>query len=156
MKKIYVTIGQVKIATKGHSLHAILGSCIGIGFLFHKRGVYGLAHCLLSESRTEAGDLSARHVDTAIASLSTLMALTVADRRKVQVFLTGGANMTLPVGTNPKRLVGAKNSEFALKAVKKAGYRIQHNDLGGTVGRQVTISCDEGTYSIAEIPRLRG
>ena len=62
--------------------------------------------------------------------------------------------MTMPEGTDPKRLVGSVNADFALKAVKEAGFRIQHDDLGGTSGRQVTINCDDGTYSIASIPRL--
>lgn len=153
-EKLHVTIGQVKTAKAGQSLHAILGSCVGIGFLFVERGIYGLAHCLLSKSTSSTEDLSGRHVDSAIASLSSMMSLTPADRRKVGVFVTGGANMTMPDHTDPKRLVGHVNSTFALKTLKEAGFRIRHDDLGGNTGRQVTINCDDGSYSIAKIPRL--
>ncbi|MFK7877294.1 MAG: chemotaxis protein CheD [Paracoccaceae bacterium] len=155
-EKLHVTIGQVKVAKAGQSLHAILGSCIGIGFLFAERGVYGLAHCLLSKSQTQATGLSGRHVDSAISSLSSMMSLTPADRRKVGVFLAGGANMTMPDDTDPKRLVGQVNSAFALKTLKEAGFRIRYDDLGGNTGRQVTINCNDGTYAIAKIPRLGG
>jgi len=33
VEKLHVTIGMVKIGRPGQSLNAILGSCIGIGFL---------------------------------------------------------------------------------------------------------------------------
>lgn len=155
-EKLHVTIGQVKIGKPGQSLHAILGSCIGIGFLFPQRGVYGLAHCLLSKSNATSAELTGRHVDSAIVSLAKMMDLTPPDRRKVRVILAGGANMTMPEGTDPKRLVGSINANFALLAVKAAGFRVQHDDLGGTTGRQVTINCDDASYTIASIPRLGG
>lgn len=153
-EKLHVTIGQVKVGGAGQSLHAILGSCIGVGFLFAERKIYGLAHCLLSKSNVQSDELTGRHVDSAISSLDTMMNLTPADRRKVRVILAGGANMTRHGETDPKKLVGSVNASFALKAVKEAGFRILHDDLGGVRGRQVTINCDDGSYTIAEIPRL--
>lgn len=155
-EKLHVTIGKVKIGKAGQSLHAILGSCVGIGFLFIERGVFGLAHCLLSKSNTTSDELSGRHVDSAISSLSAMMELTPPDRRKVAVILAGGANMTMPDSTDPKRLVGRVNAEFALKTLKEFGFRVRHDDLGGNLGRQVTINCNDGTYDIAKIPRLGG
>jgi len=155
-EKLHVTIGKVEVGRPGQSLHAILGSCVGIGFLFAERRVYGLAHCLLSKSKGSSDELTGRHVDSAISSLASMMALTPADRRKVGVFLAGGANMTRPDATDPKRLVGSVNANFALKTLKESGFRIREDDLGGTNGRQVTINCDDGTYNIATIPRLGG
>lgn len=156
VEKLHVTIGKVKVGRPGQSLHAILGSCVGIGFLFLERRIYGLAHCLLSKSNNTSDELTGRHVDSAISSLATMMELTPPDRRKVAVILAGGANMTMPNGTDPKRLVGRTNAEFALKALKTSGFRVRHDDLGGNVGRQVTINCDDGTFKIAKIPRLVG
>ena len=155
-EKLHVTIGQVKIGRPGQSLNAILGSCIGVGFLFQPRGIYGLAHCLLSNSGKVSEDSPGRNVDAAIESLSSMMSLTPPDRRKVRVILAGGANMTRPEGTDPKRLVGSINANYALKAIKAAGFRVQHDDMGGTFGRQVTINCDDGSYVISEIPRSGG
>ncbi len=155
-EKLHVTIGQVKIGRAGQSLQAILGSCVGIGFMFPQRGVYGLAHCLLSNSGGKTDEITGRHVDSAIASLASLMELTPPDRRKLRVFLAGGANMTMPADTDPSRLVGSTNANFAKKAIKAAGFRIQHDDLGGLFGRQVNINCDDGTYTISTIPRLGG
>ena len=43
-KNCNVHIGEVKTGSGDVELQTILGSCIGIGFLWKKRGVYGLAH----------------------------------------------------------------------------------------------------------------
>lgn len=93
-------------------------------------------------------------MDEAIASLKSMMNLSPFDRKKPQVILAGGANMTMPADTDPSRLVGSINSEFALRAVREAGFRILFEDVGGTCGKQVTIDCTTGTYTISEIPRL--
>lgn len=156
LEKLHVTIGQAKVGRSGQSLHAILGSCIGIGFLFTTRGIYGLAHCLLSNSGRVSDDAPGRNVDAAIASLTSFMELTPPDRRKVKVILAGGANMTRPEGTDPKNLVGSINANYAVKAIKAAGFRILDDDLGGTFGRQVSINCNTGHYTISTIPRLGG
>ena len=64
-KNCNVHIGEVKTGSGDVELQTILGSCIGIGFLWKKRGVYGLAHCLLSKSPDQDFEIGARYVDQA-------------------------------------------------------------------------------------------
>lgn len=149
-----VQIGQVKVGRSGQSLNAILGSCIGIGFLHPSEGVFGLAHSLLAKSEGPTAKGDGRHVDQAIESLLRMMEVRDEHRRKVRVILAGGANMTRPKGTDPKRLVGSSNSTFARTAVRAAGLRILHEDMGGELGRRVVIDCTTGEFAIAAIPRL--
>jgi len=155
LESLPVQIGQVKIGREGQELNAILGSCIGIGFLFPDRGIYGLAHALLpkSDGSTTKGD--GRHVDQATESLLRMMEIQDAERRKLRVILAGGANMIQPLGTEAKRLVGSTNAESALKVVKSAKLRLLDQDMGGENGRRVTINCTSGEYAIEIIPRLK-
>lgn len=44
---IRVRIGQLAVERRPVILKATLGSCVGVAMLWHERGVYGLAHCLL-------------------------------------------------------------------------------------------------------------
>ncbi|MEM8729335.1 MAG: chemotaxis protein CheD [Pseudomonadota bacterium] len=155
LTSVPVQIGQVKIGREGHLLNAILGSCIGIGFLHPTQGIYGLAHALLAKSDGPTLKGRGRHVDQAIQSLLKMMDIRDEDRRKVRVVLTGGANMTMPPGTDPKRLVGSSNAGFARKAVRASGLRITHEDLGGENGRRIKIDCTQGSYAIEAIPRLK-
>jgi len=150
-----VQIGEVKIGRAGQELNAILGSCIGLGFMYRGKGVYGLAHCLLANSggaRSTKG--GGRHVDQAIETLLTEMEVTDDERRDLRCFIAGGANMTKPVGTEDKRLVGSVNAKFAKTALRQAKLRVSHIDTGGESGRRVTIDCTTGEYSIDTIPRL--
>ena len=91
-KNYNVHIGEVKTGSGDVELQTILGSCIGIGFLWKKRGVYGLAHCLLSQSPDQDFEIGARYVDQAIYSLTQLMSIT--DYRDIRAVVAGGANMT--------------------------------------------------------------
>jgi chemotaxis protein CheD len=153
-KTIPVQIGQVKIGREGQSLNAILGSCVGLGFLLPETGVFGLAHCLLAKSNGSCTKGDGRHVDQAIVSLLSKMEVADDMQRKLRVFLAGGANMTLPSGTDPSRLVGLVNATYARKALREARLRVIHEDTGGDHGRRVTIDCTSGDFSIEAIPRL--
>lgn len=158
----HVRIGQVKIGRPGETLTAILGSCVGIGFLHPAREIYGLSHCLLSKSqgpiraKTRAGVGEGRHVDQAIASLLSMMEVGPDELKQLRVILAGGANMSMPVDTPAEQLVGTTNAKFARSSIRAAGLRLLDDDLGGTNGRRVTIDCDSGEFEIQSIPRLGG
>jgi chemotaxis protein CheD len=153
IEKIHVQIGQVKIGHAGQSLNAILGSCIGLGLLYPAKGIYGLAHCLLSKSQIENNEIGGRHVDQAVRSLKSLMDISQIDLRKLQGIVVGGANMTMPADTDPKRLVGSINARFAYTSLREMGLRNIHENVGGELGRQVTIDCTSGDFTVASIPR---
>ncbi|MBO9399048.1 chemotaxis protein CheD [Shimia sp. R9_2] len=153
-EKLHVQIGQVKVGREGQSLTAILGSCIGLGLLYPAEGIFGLAHCLLSKSGTKSEKLSGRHVDQAFWSLQSMMDLNASNIRKVKALIVGGANMTMPADTDPARLVGSINAKFAYGVLRQAGLRNIYEDVGGLQGRQVTIDCTSGEFTVAHIPRL--
>jgi chemotaxis protein CheD len=152
--EVHAQIGEVKIGRHGQTLHALLGSCIGIGFLWPGKGVFGLAHCLLSQSPKLTDEIGARHVDQAVQSLVRLMGIEPADQRSLQVILAGGGNMTMADSTPDARLVGSINATFARKHLKHSGFRIMHQDLGGSMARRVSIDCTTGEFIIKQIPRL--
>lgn len=154
LESLPVQIGQVKVGRAGQSLNAILGSCVGLGFLYSQGQVYGLAHALLAKSKGENNKGDGRHVDQAIVSLLEMMEVPDDHRRKVKVFIAGGANMTLPSDADPKRMVGTVNANFARRALREAGLRLHYEDTGGEQGRRVEIDCDTGEYTIKTIPRL--
>lgn len=151
---IHAQIGEVKIGREGQTLHALLGSCVGVGFLWPKRHIFGLGHCLLSKSAQVTEELGGRHVDQAIWSLMRLMDISKEERRQVHVILVGGGNMTMADNTPDARLVGSINATFAKKAVKLEGLRLIHDDLGGNHARKVSIDCTTGQFTVKQIQRL--
>lgn len=150
----HAQIGQVKIGRPGEYLHALLGSCIGIGVLHPDEQVYGLAHCLLSKSPEPLKKIGARHVDQAIFSLMKLMDIHEENRRRVNIFIAGGGNMTREADASPDKLVGSVNAEFAKKVLREKRLRLIHEEVGGCNARKVIIDCATGEFEIKSIPRL--
>jgi len=155
LESVPVQIGEVKIGRAGQQLNAILGSCIGIGFLHRDREIYGLAHVLLAPQVGAERKSDGRYVDHAVESLLRMMDIRDDERRRLRVILAGGANMTRPGATNTKGLVGNTNAEAARQFVRSEKLRILHQDTGGENGRRVVIDCTTGEWQINVIPRLK-
>ncbi len=154
MTAINVHIGEVKIAKKGETLKTILGSCVGIGFIWKSKGICGLAHCLLAESPSKTFAIGGRFVDQAIPSLLALMKIRPKDLPAIEVIVAGGGNMTQPDAKNPDSLVGSINFTVALRELKKIGLHPSRVDRADDDGRKITINSAECTYTIECIPRL--
>ncbi|MBN20279.1 MAG: chemotaxis protein CheD [Bdellovibrionaceae bacterium] len=152
-KEINVHIGEVKIGKQNDMLHSILGSCVGIAFLYPEKKIYGLAHCLLSKSPEKQHSMGAKYVDQAVQSLLILMHLRPEDYPKIDAILAGGGNMTMPEDTDPEKLVGYHNAKTALEELEKKKIKIVRQDLGGMIGRRISIDCETGEYQIKKIPR---
>ena len=153
-KEINVHIGEVKIAKKGETLKTILGSCVGIGFIWKDRQVCGLAHCLLAESPTKTFGVGGRFVDQAIPSLLALMRIHPENLSEIQVILVGGGNMTQPGAKNVDALVGSNNFKVAERELKRHGLKVVCFDHAGEEGRRVFINSGDGSYLIEPIPRF--
>ncbi len=152
--ELHVHIGEVKTGKEGDVLHALVGSCIAIGFLHKKRNICGLAHCLLSKSTSDKFEIGGRYVDQAIYSLLTLMEIPPEDVRNIRAIVAGGGNMTMPSNASRKKLVGSTNADFARKTLRERRIRITHEDLGGLNARKVIIDCSSNDFTVKDIPRL--
>ena len=146
-----VHIGEVKIGRENSELHTILGSCVGIGIFWPKRGVYGLAHCLLPQSPEGTKGPGGRYVDQAIDSLFELMDIT--NPKDLRAVIAGGANMTVPDCANHKRLIGYQNAQAAIAKLDQMKVRIMQEETGGEGGRKMSICCTTGTFYVREIAR---
>jgi chemotaxis protein CheD len=147
---LQVTMGKLKIGTRTGQLQALLGSCVGIGFIWKKRGRCGLAHCLLPEApQPQDDELGARYVSQAVPSLLAMMGATEADYADIEVIVAGGANM---LGNCACRLrIGQQNAEAAHKYLSQRGLTVRYSRVGGECGRTMTIDCATHSYAVCEI-----
>lgn len=153
MKTVNVHIGEIKIAKNGEVLKTILGSCVGIGFIWKKKNLCGLAHCLLPETPIKTFAIGGRYVDQAIPSLIALMKIREENISEIEVVLAGGGNMT-SAAEKADELVGSYNIKTALRELQQRGFRIQQSRIGGNEGRKMTIFAADGTYLVESIPRI--
>jgi len=134
-----VPMGQLKVAGGDEQLHAILGSCVGIGVIWKRGGRCGLAHCLLPEAPATLTTVGARYVSQAVPSLLLLMGVKEADYNDLEVVVAGGASMFQ--AESQFFQVGRRNGEAAQKYLAQRGLKVTCYDLGGTSGRQIFIDC---------------
>lgn len=153
-----VGMGQLMVGAHDEQLHAVLGSCVGIAFIWKKGGRCALAHCLLPESPEaggndgafgDVGNFSARYVSQAVPSLLRLMGARSSDYADIDVVLAGGASM---FNSHSGRLqVGQQNVAAARKYLMQSGLQVRHSELGGKCGRQILIDCADQSFSISNI-----
>ena len=145
----HVGMGQLSVGTHGEQLQALLGSCIGIGFLWKNGPCCGLAHCLLPEAPGTDGSLGARYVSQAVPSLLRLMGARQADYADIEVVLAGGASMFGP--RNGRLQIGRQNAEAAQKYLDQCGLHVSFCALGGRHGRQLLIDCASRSYAVTDV-----
>lgn len=144
-----VGMGQLSVGTHDEQLQALLGSCIGIGFIWKKGHCCGLAHCLLPEAPGADHSLGARYVSQAVPSLLRLMGARQADYADIEVVLAGGASMFGP--RNGRLQVGRQNVEAAQKYLDRCGLQVSFCALGGRHGRQLLIDCAHLSYAVTDV-----
>ena len=146
---VQVGMGQLKIGGRTDQLQALLGSCVGIAFIWKKRGRCGLAHCLLPEAPEAQNELSARYVSQAVPALLLLLGATEADYPDIEVVLAGGATM---LNANSSRLqIGQQNADAAKRHLRKCGLNVQYCRIGGKCGRTLTVDCATSSFVVNEI-----
>ncbi|MEX0139287.1 chemotaxis protein CheD [Massilia sp. LMS1-1-1.1] len=145
----HVGMGQLSVGTHGEQLQALLGSCIGIGFIWKNGPCCGLAHCLLPEAPGADSVLGARYVSQAVPSLLRLMGVRQADYADIDVVLAGGASMFGP--RNGRLQIGRQNAEAAQKYLDQCGLHVSFCALGGRHGRQLLIDCASRSYAVTDV-----
>lgn len=141
---IHVKIGEVKIGRSGDILKATLGSCVGIAFIWRRKGVMGLAHCLLPDAPAETSNIGAKFVSQAVPSLMALLKIKPDDVKEIEVFYAGGGNMMTQLSKRNVDHIGLLNIAAAKKYLSAKGFKYKELDVGGEVGRQIFVNCTSG------------
>ena len=148
--EVKVNIGDYKIVTSPlDSLITIgLGSCIGIALYDNKSRVTGLAHIMLPFSKDFKDNSNpAKFADTCIKLLVKDMEKRGANLRNIRARIAGGSNMFNMQGET----IGEKNANAVKVTLKELNIPILAHDLGGNVGRTVTVSAANGDVYVRKI-----
>ncbi len=142
--QITVGMGQIAVGNKDDRLAAVLGSCVGV-VLFHPRlSAAALAHVVLPASSGRDG-APGKFADTAIAAMITELSRLGINRAGLVAKLTGGACM---FGAGGPMQIGDANIAATREALAAAGIPIVAQDVGGRVGRRITVDCRDGRVTI--------
>lgn len=152
----HVKIGQIHTGTHGLLLKAILGSCVGIGFLWKERGVYALAHCLLPEAPPNSPDQKGKFVSQAVVNLiRKIGAETEKEKKELRAIVAGGGQMMVDEKIYASALgkVGEENLKAAKKYLALHKIRTIAFEPGGDQGSHISIDCTTGDFKISKIEK---
>ena len=110
-----------------------LGSCIGIAMIDKKRGIGGLAHIMLPDSK-KFNKISneIKFANLAIPILIRVMVENGAKEKELRAKIVGGTTMFNFADSKVNMDIGARNS-IAVKAILKARkIPIDSEEIGGT------------------------
>jgi len=148
-------MGQIQVTDDGATLKAIMGSCVGIGLLWHKRGVYALSHCLLGTSPENSPRLNAKYVNDAIPMMLEAMQVeSRRDRYALQAVVVGGGTMLQENGNPAGEDIGPANLQAAKSYLKEHEIQITRIQNAAENASQLFIDGKTGKYEIVLIPKL--
>lgn len=155
-KILVARMGQMQVTDEGAVLKAIMGSCVGIGILWRKRGIYALSHCLLPASPEGSTELNAKYVSDAIPMMIDAMQLeSRRDRSRLEAVVVGGGNMLQETGNPGGEEIGPSNLAAAKKYLDLNRVAIKHLQSAEGNASQLFIDGATGEYNIVLIPKLK-
>ena len=121
--------GEFYITSHHEAISTVLGSCISACIRDPRRGIGGMNHFMLPDSRPDEGDpvsLSARYGAFAMEVLINSLISLGAQRTQMEAKLFGGGNV-LPGMTMMN--IGQRNADFAIQFLNAEKIRVVASDL---------------------------
>ncbi|HSV74879.1 MAG TPA: hypothetical protein VLH79_14055 [Chthonomonadales bacterium] len=125
-----------------------LGSCIGVCAYDAMAGVAGMAHVVLPASVEGAGEAPGKYADTAVPALFAAMKKAGASPSHMLIAIAGGAQLFQFGGQVARLDIGRRNAAAVLQALRVQSARLIAEDVGGTVGRTVSLRCADGAVVV--------
>jgi len=144
-----VGMGQIALGAPPVCLTAVLGSCIGTT-LYHQRLRLGmLAHVILPHNFGH-GEAPGKFGDTAVPQMLEILKQHGAAPGELVAKIIGGASM---FDSGRPVQVGRDNVNAASEAIKLAGIPLVATEVGGNIGRRISLDCSTGLVTVESIGR---
>ena len=125
-----------------------LGSCLGVAIYDPVVRVGGLLHAMLPDSNLDLAKAQAHpgmFVDTGMAALLRAACQMRADKRRLRIFLAGGARIM-----DDQNLfnIGGRNLAAFAEWLRRENLRSNAEEVGGQVNRTIGLSVETGRITL--------
>lgn len=127
-------------------LSTVLGSCVAACLYDPRAGIGGMNHFLLPGD-TESGSTELKYGAMAMELLINDLLKAGARRSELKVKLFGGARVS-----SAFRDIGAKNVEFARSYIRREGFEVESESLGGQQARRLHFRPVTGAARLVLLP----
>lgn len=152
---IKVGMADLKVCKAPDGLTTLgLGSCVGIAVRDAAKGIGGLAHIMLPDSKAIKDNTNIpKFADTGIDELIRQMVAMGATRSRLEAKIAGGAQMFAFSSKNGTAQVGERNVEAVKKKLGELRIPILAEDTGKNFGRTVVYYPANGSFLIRAVGR---
>jgi chemotaxis receptor (MCP) glutamine deamidase CheD len=148
-RQVTIYIGDVCAAREPTVIKTLLGSCVAVCLWDPETRVGGMNHFLLPSAVNDASVDPARFGVHAMDLLIGEMQKEGADRRRLRAKVFGGAHvLAMPEEADG---VPVQNITFALDFLRRDGFPITGEDLGGYQARRVHFHTETGRAFVQRI-----
>ncbi|MCB1173039.1 MAG: chemotaxis protein CheD [Leptospiraceae bacterium] len=141
---INVGIAQFRTAEAPDALNTTLGSCVGIVLYNPRKRHGGIAHILLAKQPGGRIVNRAKYANTAIPELCRELGRSGSPVDEYRARIFGGASMFGDGSDTFIQRIGQENVAATRQALAEQGVTVIAEDVGGTVGRSITLFLDDG------------
>jgi chemotaxis protein CheD len=147
-----VVVGIAELAVSNNPSAVLttysLGSCIGVAIYDPVVRVGGLLHAMLPDSNLDAAKAQAQpgmFVDSGMATLLRAACQMRADKRRLRIFLAGGARIM-----DDQNLfnIGGRNLTAFEECLRRENLRANAEQVGGQVNRTIGLSIETGRVTL--------
>ena len=148
---IMVGLGEVKVSKDPESVLACLGlgSCVAVSAFDPVAKVGAMAHVVPPKSNGKTGERAGRYADVAIPLLLKNIGELGAVNSRLEIFLVGGAQMSLAPGLGTAFKIGEDNVAAVYAVLAAEGLEPKAADTGGNRGRTMRLFIDSGKATVA-------
>ena len=148
---IMVGLGEVKVSRDPETVLACLGlgSCVAVSVYDPVAKMGAMAHVVLPKSNGKTGDRAGRYADVAVPLLLENARELGAEVRRLEIYLAGGAQMSLAPGLGTAFKIGEDNVVAVLSALAQEGLKPKATETGGNKGRTMRLFIESGLVTVA-------
>ena len=148
---IMVGLGEVRGSRDPDTVLACLGlgSCVAVAVFDPVAKVGAMAHVVLPKSNGKSGERSGRYADVAVPLLLKIVRDQGAEDSRLEIFLAGGAQMSLAPGLGSAFKIGEDNVAAVLAVLAQEWLEPKATDTGGNKGRTMRLFIDSGKATVA-------
>jgi len=139
-----IGIAGIAVVKAPDCIRTVLGSCIGIALFDGNKGIGGMAHVILPNSKEGAGD-PGKFADTAVDVLLERLIEAGANPRKVEAKIAGGSVM---FGDQTSQSLGVRNESAVKERLAHHGIKLLASDTGGKKGRKMLLDPRQGEVTV--------
>lgn len=145
-----VRMGEMVVTDHPESMLTALGlgSCIGICLYDPYAKISGMAHVVLPKAVGRVETMPAKSMEIAFPNLLKAMKDAGAQQYRLKLVLAGGAQLFTFNNASNHMDIGVRNISAAMDILNDLHIKPVITDVGGTVGRTVSIYTDTGIVTM--------